>query len=233
MQNINSSTAAIILAAGSGKRMGIADTKQTLNILGKSVLRRTLEAFDSAACVNSIVVVYKDGELDFVNKECHCLKKPFTLVKGGSCRAESASLGFAAVSDDVEYVMIHDGARCLITPEQIVSVASGAYKYGAATASRVVTDTVKKCDKNGKITDTLDRSELRFVQTPQAFSRALYERALRSAEKLDESITDDNMLVENIGVYPYCVTTLSSNIKITAIEDISFAEMIIKKREGL
>ena len=232
MQNINPNTAAIILAAGSGKRMGLTETKQTLTVLGKSVLRRTLEAFESAECIDSIVVVYKDGELDFVNNECHLLKKPFTLVKGGKCRAESASLGFSAVSGNTEYVMIHDAARCLITPEEILSVAEGAYKYGAATASRPVTDTVKKCDENGKVTATLTRSELRVVQTPQAFSKKLYGEALAKAEKLDDGITDDNMLVEAIGVNPYCVTTLSSNIKITAIEDISFAEMIIKKREG-
>ena len=152
MQNINRNTAAIILAAGSGRRMGLGETKQTLTLLGKTVLRRTLEAFDRAECVDSIVVVYKEDELDFVNKECHSMKKPFTLVKGGSCRAESAALGFGAVSHDTEYVMIHDAARCLITPEEILSVAEGAYKYGAATASRPVTDTVKRCDKSGRIT---------------------------------------------------------------------------------
>ncbi len=232
MQKNSPNTAAVILAAGSGKRMGIGETKQTLTVLGKTVLRRTLEAFDTAECVDSIVVVYKEDELDFVNKECHSLKKPFTLVKGGSCRAESASLGFRAVSSDAEYVMIHDGARCLITPEEILLVAEGAYKYGAATASRPVTDTVKRCDENGKITATLSRSELRSVQTPQAFSKELYAKAIANAKALDNGITDDNMLIESIGVSPYCVTTLASNIKITAIEDLSFAEMIIKKREG-
>ena len=232
MQKNSPNTAAVILAAGSGKRMGIGETKQTLTVLGKTVLRRTLEAFDSTVCVDSIVVVYKEDELDFVNKECHSLKKPFTLVKGGSCRAESAAIGFGAVSFDAEYVMIHDAARCLITPEEILLVAEGAYKYGAATASRPVTDTVKKCDENGKITATLSRSELRAVQTPQAFSKEIYAQALANAKALDDSITDDNMLAESIGVSPYCVTTFASNMKITAIEDISFAEMIIKKREG-
>ena len=230
MENSNRKTVAIILAAGSGSRMGMSKTKQTLCILGKSVLRRCLEAFECAECVTSLVIVYKDGEHDFVNKECHFLTKPFTLVKGGKCRAESAALGFRAVPPDADYVMIHDGARCLITPEEIISVAEGAYLHGAATASRPVTDTVKKCDENGKITDTLLRAELRLVQTPQAFSRALYERALKNAGELSESVTDDNMLVENIGVQPYCVTTYSTNIKITAGDDLTLAEMIIKKR---
>ena len=232
MQKNNPNIAAIILAAGSGKRMGIDQTKQTLDICGKTVLRRTLEAFDSAETVKSLVVVYKDGEEKFVNKECHFIKKPFTIVKGGKNRAESAKLGFSAVDEAAEYVMIHDGARCLITPEEINSVASAAYLYGAATASRPLTDTIKKCDENGKIIDTVSRNELRAVQTPQAFLKSVYAKALEFSDVLDESITDDNILVERIGVKPYCVNTSSENVKITAIDDVSFAEFIIRKREG-
>ena len=225
-------TVAVILAAGAGSRMGMDKTKQTLSICGKSVLRRSLEAFDSADCINSLVVVYRDGEYDFVNKECQFLKKPFTLVKGGKFRAESAKLGFESCDPAFEYVMIHDAARCLITAEEICSVAENAYICGAATASRPITDTVKRCDESGNVIDTLVRSELCSVQTPQAFSRDIYARALESFGELDESVTDDNMLAEKIGVKPRCVTTLSTNIKITAIDDISFAEYIIKKREG-
>ena len=138
MQKNNHNTAAIILAAGSGSRMGIDKTKQTLSICDKSVLRRCLEVFDASSCVNSIVVVYKDGEYDFVNKECHFIKKPFTIVKGGKFRAESASIGFAATDPEAEYVMIHDAARCLVTEQDIDLVAEGAYKNGAATASRPI-----------------------------------------------------------------------------------------------
>ena len=230
MQN-KKNTAAIILAAGIGSRMGIKETKQTLKIFGKSVLRRCLETFDDSSYVDSIVIVYRDGERDFVNKECHSLKKPFTLVKGGNLRAESAALGFAAIKDEADYVMIHDAARCLLTLEDIRLVAESAYKYGAATASKEVTDTVKRCDENGIIKDTLSRSELRLVQTPQAFSSKVYSKALKEAGVLDGSITDDNMLVERIGVYPRCVATSPENIKITAREDLSLAEFIIKKRE--
>jgi len=233
MQKNNPNTAAIILAAGSGSRMGIDKTKQTLMLLGKTVLRRCLEAFESSPCVSSIVVVYKDGEFDFVNKECQFLTKPFTIVKGGKCRAESAALGFSAVGDDAIYVMIHDSARCLITADDISRVAEGAYKYGAATASRSVTDTVKKCNENGKIVDTVPRSLLRIVQTPQAFSREIYARALESVKNFDDTVTDDNMLVEKIGIKPYCVTTSATNIKITACDDLPLAEFIIKKREDL
>lgn len=226
-------TSAIILAAGLGSRMGSTETKQTLMLFGKTVLGRCLDAFEHSSHVDSLVIVYREGEFDFVNKECHCLKKPFTLVKGGNCRAESAALGFSVVADAAEYVMIHDAARCLVTPDDIALVAESAYRYGAATASRPVTDTVKKCDDKGVITDTISRSELRLVQTPQAFARDVYSEALRSVSLLDDSITDDNMLVEKIGVHPHCVITSAENIKITAPEDLALAEFIIKKRGEL
>ena len=229
--NNKNKTVAIILSAGSGTRMGMGETKQTIAILGKSVLYRCLQAFEESSSIDSIVVVYRDGEYDFVNNECRFLKKPFTLVKGGKCRAESASFGFASVCDSADYVMIHDGARCLITPQEIDRVAEFTYKYGAATASKIITDTVKKCGSDGKITATLTRSELRLVQTPQASSVKLYKEALKSAPVLNESITDDNMLLENIGIQPYCVDTSSENIKITTREDLLLAEFIIKKRE--
>lgn len=232
MQN-KKNTVAIILSAGVGSRMGLDKTKQSIILSGKSVLLRCLEAFDNAPSVDSLVVVYKEEEFDFVNKECHSLKKPFTLVKGGKCRAESASRGFYAAEATADYVMIHDGARCLITPEDIAAVAEAMYIYGAATASRYVTDTVKSCDAEGKIKSTLSRADLRLVQTPQAFSKDIYKKALSEASVLDESITDDNMLVENIGVKPYCVSTSFENIKITTREDLLLAEFIIKKREEL
>ncbi len=232
MQN-RKNTVAIILSAGMGSRMGLDVTKQSIMLSGKTVLRRCLEVFDASEYVDSMVVVYKENEFDFVNKECHSLKKPFTLVKGGNCRAESAALGFRAAEDTADYVMIHDAARCLVTCDDISSVINAAYKHGAASASRRITDTVKKCDAEGKIRATLSRDELRVVQTPQPFLKDIYNEALANATSLDGTVTDDNMLVENIGIKPYCVDTSSENIKITTREDIALAEFIINKRREL
>ena len=230
MKKSHPRTAAIILAAGIGSRMLTDKTKQTINILGKSVLRRSLEAFDEAETVREIVVVSREEERDFVNKECHELSKPFTIVNGGSCRAESAANGFKAVGDDCEFVLIHDAARCLITPDEINSVAFSAYEHGAATASLPITDTVKTCSSDLIVTGTLKRENLRSVQTPQGFSKAIYKDALESCSSFTAEITDDNMLVEKIGIFPFCVNTLSTNIKITAPSDIELAEYIIMKR---
>ena len=224
-------TAAIVLAAGSGSRMSADKTKQMLEIDGKSILKHTLLAFEAAKSISEIVVVCRDGEQNFVNNELQSIGKCSKIVTGGKCRAESASNGFYQISDDIEYIMIHDAARCLITPYEIDLVAKAVYEYKAATASVAVSDTLKRC--NGKrITETVPRKDLRAVQTPQAFERDLYSRALACAPIIDETITDDNMLLENMGISPYCVETLPSNIKITTSYDLEFAEFILLKRKG-
>ncbi len=232
LADLKQKTAAVILAAGAGSRMKLDRTKQTIVIYGKSVLRRTLEAFDNSSCVSSITVVCKSDELEFAIRECKTLKKQTNVVIGGKSRAESAMLGFKSIPDDSEFVMIHDGARCLITPFEIDTVANGAYEYGSATASYAVTDTIKLCDENSLILRTVPRNGLRFVQTPQAFSVDLYNRALKNTPVLDDSITDDNMLIEKLGEKIFCADTSSRNIKITTNSDIELAEFIIKKMDG-
>lgn len=224
-------TAAVILAAGSGRRMGIDKTKQMLQICGKSVLLHSLIAFDFADAVSEIIVVCREDEVEFASAEAANVSKKVTVVKGGSTRAESAASGFYAISNDTEYVMIHDAARCLITPAEIMNVAIAGYKLGAATASRSVTDTVKRCDEVGKIIDTIPRNTLKLVQTPQMFSCKIYKNALNFTKVLDETITDDNMLVERLGVPIYCVETSSANIKITTSEDVFLAEYILNRRK--
>ena len=226
-------TAAVILAAGSGKRMGIDKTKQKLEICGKSVLKRCLEAFDNSDVISEIVVVCKEDEVDFAKTESIEISKNVSVVLGGNCRAQSAAFGFGAVDIDTEFVMIHDAARCLITNKEITDVAKAGYKFGAATASKDVTDTVKRCSEDGKILETLPRNLLKFVQTPQIFSSKIYKAALQATEVLDETITDDNMLAERINVEIHCVKTFSTNIKITTLEDVFLAEYIIKQREEL
>ena len=232
MSNLSNKTAAIVLAAGVGSRMGGDKTKQTIEIAGKSILKHALLAFDDANTIDDIVIVCREGEVDFVNKELQGITKHTRVVIGGKCRAESAFRGFSAVASDVGYILIHDAARCLITPGEIDRVATACYDFGAATASVPVSDTVKRCD-GMKIIETVPRNDLRLMQTPQAFSREIYAKAIENALVLDETVTDDNMLVEYIGVFPCCVDTLPTNIKITTSYDLELAEFILSKRKGI
>ena len=229
---MNEKVAAVILAAGSGSRMKMDITKQRLTILGKSVLRRTAEAFDACGRVSSITVVVRGDEVDFAEKELHGIGKLKNIVIGGQTRPESARIGFLSLSDSADYVAIHDAARCLVTPSMIESVINDAIRYGAATASSRITDTVKICDGEDVIRSTLDRRELRLVQTPQVFRCDLYSRALLAAGEFDDRITDDNMLLERIGIKIYCTDTGKRNIKITEKEDALLAEFLIINGEN-
>ena len=224
-------TAAIILAGGTGSRMQSDKTKQFIDILGKTVLERTVLAFDKCELINEIVVVVREGEesdaITLINKLN--ISKSFKTVIGGACRAESAKNGFLAISQDTDFVAVHDAARCLITPEMIDKVVKMAYKTSAATAVCSVSDTVKQVDKDGKIVATIPRETVFRAQTPQVFSKDVYNRALIRCEDLS-AITDDNMLVENIGADIYAVDLGYNNIKITTQEDLRLAKNILTER---
>ncbi len=224
--------AAVILAAGVGSRMGADKTKQKIELLGKTLLKRTLEAFDKCDMISSITVVTRACELDFAKASCDEISKPCNIVVGGETRAESARYGFNAIPSCSDFVAIHDAARCLITENMIESVAKAALKYGAATASAKVYDTLKKRDEKGFIAKTEKRDEFLRAQTPQIFSCELYKKAIDFAENSTAEITDDNMMIEMLGEKIFCVDTGSDNIKITEKTDLLQAECILYARSG-
>jgi 2-C-methyl-D-erythritol 4-phosphate cytidylyltransferase len=230
MQNKKYRTVAIILAAGIGSRMNSVVTKQQLLISGKSVLRRTLEAFESSAEVDAVVIVSRREEIEFARNEANLLNKVKSIVVGGETRAESAKKGFLAIEDDCDFVMIHDAARCLITGEKIDAVANAAYEHGAASASHPLTDSVKLVE-GPYILKNIARDSVVSVQTPQAFSAELYRSAIDKASSLGSEITDDNSLVEIVGAKVFLLDTGKDNIKITDPSDLMFAEFFISRRK--
>ena len=219
---------AIILAAGSSTRMGGDVTKQRMKLLGKSILYRTVRAFSECAAIDAIVVICKADELDWVRNQVDCFDKIVSIIPGGNNRAESAKIGFDNIPVETDYVAIHDGARCLITPENIDLVIQAALVSGAATAAVKATDTVKLCE-NGRILKTLPRENIYLASTPQIFAKAVYEKALLTSEPA-ATTTDDNMLVENIGHEIVPVDIGGENIKITNPDDLGFAEYILNRR---
>ena len=221
-------TVALILAGGSGSRMNSDKTKQNIEILGETVLHRTARAFDECASVDSIVVVTRFDEIDATRAMLADVKKLYSVVVGGKTRRESARCGFDAIPSEAEFVAIHDAARCLITPEMIDKVVEEAKVFGAASCVSDVVDTVK-LEEGGFLVDTLDRSHLRLAQTPQVFSVQIYKDALENSEK-NMNITDDNMMVERLGIKIRSVNTSSQNIKITTVDDLALAEFILEKR---
>ena len=223
--------AAVILAAGSGSRMNANTTKQQLFIDGKTVLRRSLEAFEKCADITSITLVIRDGEADFAKEPPAGLKKLHRIVVGGKTRAESAYAGFVSIPTDSDFVAVHDAARCLITPDAISAVICDAVKYGAATAAARVTDTVKQVGPDGFVTSTPDRNYVMLASTPQIFKTDVYASAVRGVDLSSPEITDDNMLLERAGYKVFCTDVGKENIKITLSGDPEYAEFILRSRE--
>ena len=152
------------------------------------------------------------------------------IVAGGSSRQESAKNGMSKLSDKVRYVAIADGARCLTTPEQIAKVCLRAYRYQAASAAHLISDTVKRTNAVGMTKETVDRNNLWQAQTPQIFHHSLYIAALARAQSDNYSVTDDNSLVEHLGYQVRMVECGRENIKITTADDLGLAEAILQYR---
>ena len=225
-------TTAIILAAGIGSRFDASIPKQRLSILGKSLIARAAEPFYMCDDVDSIVVVTRSEDIEFVNHELRFLeKKLYAVIPGGECRAESARLGFLKIPPQTTHVAIHDGARCLITADAISDVIRASFTSGAASAVSPIVSTIKQINE-GAIIGTVPRDGLVFAETPQVFSCDIYEKALSSCKLDASSVTDDNMLLESIGVNVTAVMICAENPKITYPRDLEYAEFLLKRREG-
>ena len=227
-------TAAIIVASGNSSRMGEGVSKQLMLLDNIPVVARAIMAFDACECISEIIVVAREDEFYLYHEfqKLYKFKKFVRLVSGGKTRQESVRNGFMAVSKNMRFVAIHDGARCLITPEQIHAVCREAYHHDCATAATRAIDSVKISNgKNLYIDSSADRNHVWLAQTPQVFKHEIYALALKKAEADNLAVTDDNSLVENLGVSIKLVECGRTNIKITTPDDVPLALAILKSRE--
>lgn len=227
-------TAGVILAAGSGVRMGSDVPKQFLLVLGVPVLVRSARAFLDCPSIDEIVIVTRKGDIPATEELCRryeLASKPIRVVAGGDTRQKSAYLGVEATSRGCRFVAIHDAARCLVTPDVISAVLDAAYRRRAATAVYPISDSVKRIDAGGRIKATLDRAGLVAAATPQAFDRDYYIAVAAHAEKKGIAVTDDNGLFEAVGQTVYTVDCGSGNFKITTRDDLVRAEAALRARE--
>ena len=224
---------AIVLAAGAGRRMGCELPKQFITLAGRPLLVHALAAFDRANRVDRVVLVTLADSVDRCQEVVGRwgIRKVAAVVTGGARRQDSVAEGLGAVPDDADVVAIHDGARPLILPEQIDAVIDLAREKGAAALGTPVRDTVKEIE-NGRVLQTLDRSRLWRVQTPQAFRAPMLRRAHEAAARCAFAGTDDTSLVERQKAPVYLVTGREDNLKVTAPEDLAMAESILRSRGG-
>ena len=223
---------ALIVAAGSGTRFGANVPKQFLEIGGKPILIHTLERFENCAVVDRIILVLSASEIENFHRSAakYNLKKLLKIVAGGQMRAESVLNGLNSVDfDDAEIIAVHDGARPLVTGEEISAIIEKAKEFGAACLVAPVTDTIKEV-ANGVIVSTIDRNRLRRALTPQAFRFEILHRAFAEND-LSEAATDECFLVEKIGYEIAVVEGNARNIKITHKEDLSVAEIFLSEFE--
>src|SRR4051794_28746241 len=209
---------ALLVAAGSGERLGAGRPKAFVELAGRPMLEWSLIAL-RAAGIAEIVVALPDGE---------AAPPGCGGVRGGATRSASVRAALAEVDADV--VVVHDAARPLVTPDVFARVLEALTDADCAIAAARVTDTIKEADGARAVTATLDRSRLWSVQTPQAFRRAALAAALDVSDDVLAAATDDAWLIERAGGTVRVVETTPANFKVTTPHDLQVAELLLRER---
>jgi len=213
----------ILLAAGSGKRMEADRNKVFMDIKGKPIFLHAISAFIESGVISEYVLVCKEGEESFLKKHLDSLDITIKIAYGGKERQDSVYSGLMTLSKSLEFVMVHDSARPYISPDTIRDCSKSLDLNGSAVVGVGSHDTVKRVE-DGKICETLDRSNLINIQTPQCFRRVTLIKAHKKAQRDGFMGTDESVLVERLGEPVYFVHGKYTNIKITTKADIEKRE---------
>jgi 2-C-methyl-D-erythritol 4-phosphate cytidylyltransferase len=217
-------TVALIVAAGSGDRLGAARPKALVELAGRPLVQWSIDALAQVEGVERIVVALPAGTPPPAG---------VTAVDGGAVRSDSVRRALAA-SGDGDPVLVHDAARPMLTAElarAVLAALAGDFAAAAAIAATPVTDTVKRADaETREVSETLDRNELWAVQTPQVFRRAALQRALDVPPELLAQATDDAWLVERDGGKVIVVPSSEENFKVTTPLDLELAALLLSRR---
>lgn len=226
--------AALVAAAGSSSRMG-GINKLLEPLDGIPVLVRTLTALERAQRVDSIVIATREEDLITVSQLCktYGITKCTKVIRGGEDREHSVLLAALEAEPDTELLAVQDGARPLVSPALIDRVIEAAQRCGAAAPAIPVKDTIKTVREDGAVEETLERSHLRAVQTPQVFEASLLKAALQAALEEGAALTDDCSAVERLGKVVYLIEGEETNLKITTPTDLILAEALLAAEEDV
>ena len=226
--------AALVAAAGSSSRMG-GINKLLEPLDGIPVLVRTLTALERAQRVDSIVIATREEDLITVSQLCktYGITKCTKVIRGGEDREHSVLLAALEAEPDTELLAVQDGARPLVSPTLIDRVIEAAQRCGAAAPALPVKDTIKTVREDGAVEETLERSRLRAVQTPQVFEASLLKAALQAALEEGAVLTDDCSAVERLGKVVYLIEGEETNLKITTPTDLILAEALLAAEEDV
>ncbi|WP_078382580.1 2-C-methyl-D-erythritol 4-phosphate cytidylyltransferase [Sutcliffiella halmapala] len=220
----------IVLAAGQGKRMQAGKNKQFIELEGKPVIIHTLTIFENDPLCDQIKLVINEKEIKIFESllTTHHISKVSEMVIGGRERQDSVYNGLKTL-ESTEIVLVHDGARPFIRQAVIHRLVEKARQEGAAIVGVPVKDTIKRVSPNEIVEETVERSNLWSIQTPQAFQYNVLMKAHHKAKKEDYMGTDESSLVERINVPVHIVEGDYENIKLTTPEDILIANAILQK----
>ena len=225
--------AAIIPAAGEGRRMGGTVPKQFLQLGGREILARTLAVFEVCVAIDDVWVVVADEQCTSCQStivERYGFRKVRGVIAGGTTRQESVWRGLQQVTEAVDLIVVHDGVRPLVTELLLQQTLEQASRHGAAIAAVSLKDTLKRVSAAGTVEATVPRERLWRVQTPQAFRHALLRRAFQHAWRQGLQATDEAGLIEAIGCPVHIVPSYEHNVKITTPDDLVFCETFVRER---
>ena len=223
---------AIIVAAGTGQRIGAALAKTYLPIVGRPLILRTLDRIFASSAISSVILVVAANDLEYCRDLLKCDRslegRVLDLQPGGATRQQSVRCGLDKLDAKTDMVLIHDGARPFVSAALIDRCIQAAALKGAAVAGLPVRDTIKRVSDDGYIQSTPERAGLWEIQTPQCFQRDLIVAAHQRAVREGFDATDDAMVVERMAK-PVCVVEGEAcNFKITVPEDLQIAEAMIR-----
>lgn len=207
--------------------------KLAAELAGIPVLARTLLAFQNTPAIAALVVVARDDSHDWVNSlaQEHSIAKLFAVVTGGKERQDSVLFGLRALREafhDLKWAAVHDGARPLISPESIAQCFGEAQEFGSGCLATPVTDTLKRADANRKVVETVDRTSLWAMQTPQIFPLQQLIQAYETVINAGRIATDEAAAMEFAGHPVHLVANSKNNAKITYKDDLQLAELWLR-----
>lgn len=235
------SCGAVIVAAGSGRRMELDRDRKTagvnkvfLQAADKPVLAHTLVAFEQCRVIDKIVVVTRECDIALCGRLAQefGISKLSSIVCGGDTRSKSVLAGLKQLKGVCSFAAIHDGARCLVESTEIEKVVAAAYEYGAAALGIPCSDSLKRVGENGMISENVNREGVYRVQTPQVFDTVQITEAHEKAQLDGFEATDDCAVAEHSGIDVFMVRGSAHNIKLTTRDDMELIEAVLKIRNA-
>lgn len=217
----------VVVAAGTGSRLRAAQHKALVELAGSPLVEHTLRRLLAASVKGPLVLVAHADDRSALEALAATLPTPVCVVTGGARRQDSVSAGLAALPPEVNLVLVHDAARPFVPLDALPGLVDAAARSGAALLASPVADTIKRARADETVAETVDRSELRAAQTPQAFRREELETLLAEAESAGAGVTDEAALFEAAGRTVVLVPGSRLNFKLTTPEDLALARALL------